>query len=58
MNNKKREIDRENSSKEAIKRYDLGEEPGATCSICDNTVYGYGECYDYGFFEFPLVFKE
>lgn len=55
---KKYTVDFKNSNKEAIVRLVNMEPYKTSCGICGTSTYGYGELSEYGYFEFPLVFKE
>jgi hypothetical protein len=55
MSNK---VDVRRSDREAIKRYNMGLQLGASTDITESPSYGYGELDTNGFWEFPLYFED
>jgi len=52
------QVDRIASSQEAIERFLCGEQYGTSTDISGETTHGYGILDDYGWFQYPLMFKE
>lgn len=52
------QIDKARSCQEAIEKFLCGEQYYTSTSIADETTHGYGTLDDYGYFQYPLFFKE